>query len=360
MKTKSHTVLGVFARSLLRADLVDGDWTIRTAPRATGSSVVEAFGMAISLEGGMGSRVWLLSDEWFSQTLTLNPAQVSGLSEEQLGRALAFEAEPFSGIPISSAAVGFIKTGPGSFDVIATHAETRSRLLALAGNGFAGIASCQTPPDDEASRLEWLRGTVGALEKGEVAVLGAPKAAPSPQRFRKAAVWMAIAALFALGFAWWMIRSETRSLRKTHGEFAELSRQVTSTRQRIQAESSQVERLRKDLESAAGTNARRLALPAMLQGLATQKLDEVVVRAIKDNGPSSAEISGVSLTSDAVDELGIAMKESLVASGWMVFPGPRKALRRLPNGGPWEFTLSVVHKEAQAEGVRFEDEEEMR
>lgn len=360
MKNRTHTVLGVFARLVLRADLTDGEWTIRSAVRATGTSENEGFGAALGLGVGSGSRVWMVSDEWFSQTIHLNPAQIAGLNEDQLTRALAFEAEPYSGIPLTSAALGFRRTGEGAFDVIVMPSEVRDRLAALAGEGFAGIACAPAPPEADDQREAWLRRCVRSLEEKEVAMVGAQKPAPSPGRFRKAAVMMEIAALIALGIAWWSIRSETRSLKTIHDEFSTVARELTGTRQQVQSGALEVEKLQKELKTTTDTNARRLALPLLLQGLAAQRMDEVVVRRIESNGPSSSEITGVSLTSDAVDELGIAMKESLRAAGWMVYPGHKKSMKRLPNGGPWEFSISVVHAEAAAEGVKFKNEEELR
>lgn len=360
MNNRTHTVLGVFTRLVLRADLTGGEWTIRSAARATGTSANEAFAAALGLGVGLGARVWMVSDEWFSQTINLNPAQIAGLNEDQLTRALAFEAEPYSGIPLTSAALGFLRTGEGTFDVVAMPTETRDRLVVLAGEGFAGIAFASAPPDEDDGREAWLRNRVRALEEKEVATVGAQKPAPSPGRFRRAAVWMEFAALLVLAIVWWSIRSETRTLRAVHDEISAAAREHTGIRQQVQSGALDVEKLQEELKTASDTNARRLAVPLLLQGLAAQAMDEVVVRRIVSKGPSSSEITGVSLTSDAVDELGIAMKESLRAAGWMVYPGYKKAMKRLPNGGPWEFSISVVHAESAAEGVRFENEEELR
>lgn len=360
MKNHSHTVLGVFARRILRADLVGGEWNIRTGTRAAGASAVEAFQAAMDLTSGDGGKVWLISDEWFSQTLTLNPAQISGLNDEQLTRALCFEAEPFSGVPMISASLGHHKSGHDSFEVVVLPRDVRDRLIRLAGAGFAGIAHSDAPPAADGETEPWFRKIVRDLEDGNLARIGPPKPQPSPHRFRRVAVLLEIAALFLLGSAWWWIHAETRELKKIHDEYSAVARDLNSTRRQIQSRTAELASLQKDREVMDYANRRRLSLPLLLQALTVQKHDEIVVRRIQTNGPSTSEIHGVALTSDAVDELGIVLKESLRGAGWNVSPGHKKALKRLANGGPWEFSLSCIHEESAAEGVRFEPEEDIR
>ncbi|MCL4207049.1 MAG: hypothetical protein KJ000_31590 [Pirellulaceae bacterium] len=58
-------------------------------------SLVEA---ALRLSKRRPGRVWVLSTEVWTQTLTLTAQSASGLGPVELAKALAFEAEPFSGI----------------------------------------------------------------------------------------------------------------------------------------------------------------------------------------------------------------------------------------------------------------------
>lgn len=354
MKRHSHSIMGVFARQILRADLIDGRWNLRSAPRSAGTSVPDAFSTALTLTGEPGGKVWLISDEWFSQTLTLNPAQVTDLTDDQLNRALSFEAEPFSGIPMISACLGFHQSGSGVFEVIVIPLDLRERLISLAGQGFAGIAHSSPPPQDEAGAGEWVRNLARDLEDGRRPRIGIPEPLPSPHRFRRAALLLEAGALILLAFVAWWIRGETIELRKLHDEHAALSREMNATRQQTQARAAEIEALRKEGKAMDYANSRRLSLPLLLQGLSAQKLDEIVLREIRTRGPSTSEVHGVALTSDAVDELGLVLKESLRGAGWRVCPGHKKALKRLASGGPWEFSLSFVHEEAAAEGVKFE------
>mgnify|MGYP007068602944 CR=1 FL=1 len=340
----------------MRADLVDGGWICRSGARATGSSVAEAMGAARSLGDETGKKVWLLSDEWFSQSFTLNPAQIAGLNDEQLGRALAFEAEPFSGIPMTSAALGFLRAGEGSFEVVALPAEVRSRLMDLAGGAFGGIAAAGPPPEDDDGMRQWAAILSGDLEGRRGPVVSAPAAPPSANRFRTAGFLMEAAAMLLLCASWWWIKSETLALRKKQSEYTSVANDLAAANLRIKNAGAEITNLRTDLDAANSLAARRLAVPVLLQSLGLQKSDDVVLSKIDVDGPSSSLIRGVALNPDAVDELSIVLKEALKPAGWSVFPGQKKGMRKLPNGGPWEVSLSIVHAEAAKEGVQMTED----
>ena len=70
-------------------------------------SLVEA---ALRLGSGRAGRTWILTSEIWTQTLSLPPASVAGLSPEEITRALGFEAEPFSGIGAMEAAAASVPT----------------------------------------------------------------------------------------------------------------------------------------------------------------------------------------------------------------------------------------------------------
>lgn len=360
MKRHPQCVMGAFARQILRADLIDGRWNVRTADRPAGTSAAEAFSAAIALTEIPAGKVWLISDEWFSQTLDMNPAQTAGLTDDQLRRALSFESEPFSGVPMTSACLGFHQAGTGAFEVIVIPLELRDRLIGIAGSGFAGIAYANPPPAEQSKAEEWCIRLLSDLEEGRRPFVGPPKPQPSPHRFRRLALGLEAAALVLLAAASWWIQRETKALKAVHGQYSSLARELNATRLQTQARAAEIETLRKESKALDYANGRRLSLPLLLQGLSVQKLDEIVVREIKTSGPSASEVHGVALTSDAVDELALVLKESLRGAGWMVCPAHKKALKRLANGGPWEFSLSFVHEESAAEGVRFETEEELR
>jgi len=357
MKAPQHSILVVVCRrGVLRADFHEGGFDWKNAARQNGTSVTEGFAAALALGGQSHGAVWLLSDEWFSQTIQLNPAQVAGLSHAQLRRALSFEAEPFSGIPMSGAALDFRKTGEGGFDVLEIPAETRDRLFEKAlerGCQLKGIAFSEAPPEEGAALRRWLADWMERLESGQVPCVGAPVTPPSPKRFQAASVWMAIAAAVLVCAAKWWLSSELASLRQKNAEFSNAANDLATVNRSIQEVTHEIDTLRTELESVNAVATRRLSIPALLHGIAVQHKDEVVIRKIETDGPSSSILHGVSLTSDAVDELGIVLKESLRGAGWSVFPRKKSGLKKLPNGGPWEFSLTVIHQEAAHAGVNL-------
>ena len=68
-------------------------------------SQVEA---ALRLSKRRPGRVWLLAGDLWTQTLALAPEAVSGLSPDEVTRALGFEAEPFSGLGAMEAAMAAV------------------------------------------------------------------------------------------------------------------------------------------------------------------------------------------------------------------------------------------------------------
>jgi hypothetical protein len=72
------------------------------------ASLVET---ALGLARARPGRVWVLASELWVQTLTLPEETVAGLNAEDLGRAVAFEAEALSGISAPDSAVGCVAQG---------------------------------------------------------------------------------------------------------------------------------------------------------------------------------------------------------------------------------------------------------
>ncbi len=362
-RRETSTLIVVSGSGILRADFREGDCQWKGAARQPGTSVIEGFTAALSLGESASGTLWLLSDEWFSQKIQLNPAQVAGLNDAQMARALAFEAEPYSGIPMAGAALAFRHAGEGTFDVLALPVETRARLMdaaAFRNCSLEGIARADAAPEDEDALRKWLGDWLARLESGQVPVVGAPVPPPSPKRFQAAGLCMAAAALMLLVAARWWLSSGIDGLKIRNGEFSRASGELAAVNRNIQVATKEIDTLRSEIESVNTVASRRLSVPALLNGIAVQRKDEIVLRKIETDGASASILHGVSLTSDAVDELGIVLKESLRGSGWSVFPRRKTGLKNLPNGGPWEFTLGIIHQEAAIEGVNLNSSEDNR
>ncbi len=100
--TKSLTILLITAERLVRADLRPGgrasDCRIAAQSRPAVDDLPSLVELAIRLSARKPRRVLLLTTEAWTQTVPMAAGAVGGMSEEEMASALAFEAEPFSGI----------------------------------------------------------------------------------------------------------------------------------------------------------------------------------------------------------------------------------------------------------------------
>lgn len=120
-----------------------GVWS---APRSHDSTPVDAVRAALALGGRLGSVVWVLFEDAWIQNIDLSKGQVSGLSPEQIGRALSFEVESFSGMAVGESALGFSdcgeRDGVKSYWIVELAAGVRDAMqqaIVAAGGKLAGV-----------------------------------------------------------------------------------------------------------------------------------------------------------------------------------------------------------------------------
>lgn len=343
----ASTIVAVATNRIMRATPGDGGLDFKSAPRPPGEPFGDSVSAALALGKSSGA-VWVLGEEIFAQRVTLNPAQIAGLTSGQLERALAFEVEPFSGIPMVEGAIGFRDEGGGAFAVVEMPRSGRDAVLkavAAAGGKLAGIAhATDVPATDEAARA-WLETCISQLDAGALPTITPPAAAPSPHRFLYTGMALAAAA-FGIVFlltGWYSL--QRKNLETLNTAFGTATRDLTSVNRRIEELGKEQAALEQGNNTRDGVVVRRGSILALLKALATHRSDEVVVREIKSEGPSGLVLSGLALEAGAVDELGIILTQSLRGVGWSVQPRHKTGTNRLPNGGPWEFSLIVSHWE---------------
>jgi Tfp pilus assembly protein PilN len=149
--TKNLTILLITRDLLVRADFrlrgkkptVAGFWQQPRPAVEDFPALVEA---AMRLGPKRAGRVWVLSSEIWSQTLELPSETVSGLAGDELDRALAFEAEPLSGIGAFDSRVSHVELPAASggrrfwlCQVLNSHLEQIEYLVEQAGGRLAGL-----------------------------------------------------------------------------------------------------------------------------------------------------------------------------------------------------------------------------
>lgn len=144
----ANTILLITAGRCCRADVgargeITGLWS---QSRRSGLSLVESVRAAVALGAGTGRQVLVLTTEAWTQTLNLHRGQVSGLVREELEQALAFEAEPFSGLSPLDSVIGACdsgaRDGSASFWVVQLARSERDdiqRLIKETGGRLVGI-----------------------------------------------------------------------------------------------------------------------------------------------------------------------------------------------------------------------------
>jgi hypothetical protein len=93
------TILLITAERILRADLSGGRVTgLWQQPRPAIDDIPLLVDTALRLGGRRRRRVWVLTTDLWTQVVPIQVAVTRGMSNDELARALAFEAEPLSGM----------------------------------------------------------------------------------------------------------------------------------------------------------------------------------------------------------------------------------------------------------------------
>jgi hypothetical protein len=169
---KTQTVLLITRDLLVRADFrlrarqprMTGFWQQRRPAVEDFPALVEA---ALRLGPKRVARVWVLSSEIWTQILELPSETVSGMASEEMDRALAFEAEPLSGIGAFDSRVSHVElsaAGGGRrfwlCQVLNGHLEQVQYLIEQSGGRLAGMGhpgGLPRPIDGPAAAENWRR-----------------------------------------------------------------------------------------------------------------------------------------------------------------------------------------------------------
>lgn len=258
----------------------------------------------------------------FRQRVVLPAVQVAGLSEDELKAALAFEVEPFSGIPAAACemawrAVEEPDPGRRAFEVVQIRSSDLASEVARARAGGRRVTAVTAVPDD--ARGERLEDLPRVPVKGRGLVRAHP-----------VLLWAAACVLLACGLAWdgLRIQGEVKSLRRDVAG----RRGLQAEKERLESRAGDLRRQTEDLlrrradERRAQVRAEvlRAAARELLESVPKACRDESVVRGIRAGAePSELVLSGVALSAEAATRTVARITEALAGrkSGWSVHPG---------------------------------------
>ena len=224
--------MGLFGRSpttlilvepdqVARADFAGSDSRLvscKTAARSPGRDLTTTVEWLIHEPRTTGC-VWVLSSDFWSQQVSIATPMLSGLTEDEKSRTLAFEVESLSGVGALESDLQFVRLGEfdgfSQFWVTQIPCEVRDRLsevVRAAGGRLLGLVHPSPPAtlaatllgpgatdlsvpqrlDDETAG-EWLSRWAGLLERGDRDPAGIPVVRPPVQPVT-GATWLTLAA----------------------------------------------------------------------------------------------------------------------------------------------------------------------
>lgn len=234
----------------------------------------------------------------FRQQVRMAAVQVTGLRPDELAMALAYEVEPFSGIPASDAEVTYVPSVDPDpavrvFDVTVRRKRNRS-------------------------------ATGGARFLVPVLAVGA------------LALALAVADFF-------LMQRHLGALRKEVAVQANLEAQLDAIRRPTAAARAEAQALRERREATARAQdeaARARASYADIMKAIAAAYGERAVLTTLDGGLSSLRIKGVAVTATAAADVQVALTKSATELGWRLMPGPIAV--RTP-GLTAEFECELTH-----------------
>ena len=234
----------------------------------------------------------------FHQQVRMASVQVTGLRPDELAMALAYEVEPFSGIPASEAEVTYVPVidpdpAVRVFDVTVKRKKNRS-------------------------------ATGGARFLVPLLVLGA-------------------LALVLAAVDFFFTHQRLAALRKEVAVQANLEAQLDAVRRPMTAARAEAQALRERRETAARAQdeaARAHSAYAEIMKAIAAAYGERAVLMTLDGGPSALRIKGVAVTAAAAADVQVALTKSATELGWRLMPGPIAV--RTP-GLTAEFECELTH-----------------
>lgn len=305
-----------------------------------------------------GSRVFLLSSEFFTQTVRLPSLQTDGLSKDELLAALVFEVEPFSNIPLAQGqaafAAGEVTAGVQAWRVLQlarSEVHALQSTVAAAGGRLAGLAAADSAalsslPDPELAVClnDTARSAVSATPPFPVLRPPAKGLRAKGREYLAGLVFVLVCCACLTHFV--TARRHLANVRERSRKLEELSAvnaQVETVNTSLKNKLTAIEKARTDREAAEKAFARyRGAWRTLMHGLLDSCTDTVVLQRIEGQSLFAASFSGLSTVEKGPGDYLAQLAGRLAESGWRIRSETLHTVTSLGGQGPVRFDFHAT------------------
>jgi len=142
-----------------------------------------------------------------------------------------------------------------------------------------------------------------------------------------------------------------QDLADTRAKIAEAQRprqEITELNGRISTLEGELKQLDKKRQASTGIDPteslirQKKRIPALLEAMSHLVSNERVITRLRAEGRGSVTIEGLCLSPGSADCLAVGLARELGASGWEVRGAQKSARLTNPDGGPWEFKVTLL------------------
>lgn len=360
---KNMSILLVARGAIARFDISSGgkSTNARMAARSETAELFPLLDEAAKLgESPLGS-VWVLTDELFSQVLSLPESALRGLEEEQIAQALTFEAQALSGISANDSVLDWrpvqSEAREKKFWVVQISNRERNQieeLLARHGAKLLGIApiessglSASVPTNlserSESEMTDWLR--VWA-EKLRVKIKDFPSIPARTQQLSggsktSIAATLALTVIGLCSFDYLQLQAEReRFIRESSPNLA-----FQKTQERVTALQKELGTLKEAAALAKAENsklesAKRLPV-RLLSALATHAPEGIVLEGL-EIGSEKSRVRGIASKPELVDLLQGELESELSHDGYRAKAAEKRWRNQNARSDFYEFEIEIV------------------
>jgi hypothetical protein len=366
MPRPATTLILLTPHRIVRGDFAAGTPTtvvdLTVDPRPETDELPLVVEVALAHGPAIGKNVYLLSQDLFTHNLKLD-AKAFGLGGAELVGALAFEAEPYSGLNHFDATTAFVQlsaqAGEREFwvtQIRTSDLEQCRDVVAEAGGRLKSVLPAGDVPDgpalprnveDREAVSAWLGAWAEKLanKKLEMPLLVPPVRPMSPAQRNLVSALFALFVVAMCGahyFLWYErvsgeLAAQKRKYEVAQQNLAEIDKKAQDFDKKRQ---EQTQKNDADAKTLAAVTMQRERLGKLLVTLAGEAHDGLLVRKI-DSANGEVVLRGWCLDPKSPAQLAHNLGGPSADLAWKAESPKSKAQYKLPGGGPWEFELQL-------------------